>query len=497
MNYILAIDQGTTGTTASLIDAKSFQFLGECSEDYPQIFPQPGWVEHNLNDIWHTVENTVTKLLKKFNVTGSQILSIGITNQRETTCAFKKDGTPLHNAIVWQDRRTENFCQELRAKNLEPMIKQKTGLTLDPYFSATKMRWLLEHSPAVKMASNSQDLLFGTIDTFLLYKLTGHTIHSTDSSNASRTLLFNLKSNQWDAELTQLFQIPHETLPEIKVSIGQFGVTKNLSFLPDGITINCILGDQQAALFGQGGQSKGSMKCTYGTGAFLLFNTGENLIHSQHGLLTTVFFSHQGQTFYAIEGSTYIAGALVQWLRDQLKIIKESAEVEALANQVKNLDEMKYIMFFPFFTGIGSPHWNANAKAALVGLTRDSSSAHIARAALEGIALSINDLIDAMRQDANISITELRVDGGAVMNSLLMEFQATFSGLTIVRPKVIETTSYGAALGAGVGKGIIKIDELNHLWKKDRDFHPLSSQNEQDYFSAKKMQWKHTIKKIF
>lgn len=495
MNYILSIDQGTTGTRSCLIDATTFSLIGQVSKEYPQIYPKPSWVEHNLNDIWSTVESTIKEVLKNHNVQGNMIKAIGITNQRETTCAFDKKGTPLANAIVWQDRRTADFCQELRDKNLSEKIKVKTGLPIDPYFSATKMNWLLKNNSAVKEANTSGNLLFGTVDTFLLYKLSGNVSHKTDASNASRTMLMDLKTCDWDKELLEIFSVKRETLPSIEDSFGEFGVTKGLGFLPDGIPVTGILGDQQSALFGQAGFHKGDMKCTYGTGAFVLLNTGEELVYSKSGLLTTVEYRHKGKAVYALEGSSYIAGAAVQWLRDNLKIISKSTEVEPLAREVKNLEELKHIQFFPFFAGIGSPHWNAEAKGALTGLTRDSSRSHIAYACLEGIAMSINDLLSAMKKDTGLAITTLKVDGGAAANSLLMELQATISETTIIRPKVIETTAFGAAMAAAIGAGLTDFEKLETTWKKDREF-PI----EQDllpYIKDKKILWNKTIDAFF
>ena len=495
MDYILAIDQGTTGTRACLIEASKFTLIGQISKEYPQIYPKPSWVEHNLNDIWSTVEFTVKELLKKYNVQGHMIKAIGITNQRETTCAFNKNGTPLANAIVWQDRRTADFCQKLRDKNLSEKIKDKTGLPIDPYFSATKMNWLLNNNSEILEAQNSGNLLFGTIDTFLLYKLSGNTSFKTDASNASRTMLMNLKTCDWDDELLEIFSVQRACLPSIEDSFGEFGVTKGLSFLPDGLPITGILGDQQSALFGQAGFQKGDMKCTYGTGAFVLLNTGNEIIYSKSGLLTTVEYRHKGIAVYALEGSSYIAGAAVQWLRDNLKIISKSSDIESLAREVENLEELKHIQFFPFFSGIGSPYWNAEAKAALVGLTRDSSRSHVAFACLEGIAMSINDLLSAMKQDTGLLIKTLKVDGGASSNSLLMELQATISETTIVRPKVIETTAYGAAMAAAIGAGLTDFDKLADTWKKDREF--SIDKDLLPYISDKKQLWNKTIQTIF
>ena len=496
MKYILSIDQGTTGTTACLIDAETFLFIGKVNQEYPQIYPKPSWVEHNLNDIWSTVEFTTNELLRTNNVQGSQIIAIGITNQRETTCAFNRAGVPLANAIVWQDRRTSDFCHELSSRaGLAEKIKSTTGLPVDPYFSATKMNWLLKNNSHVADAASKNDLLFGTIDTFLLYKLTGHTSHKTDASNASRTMLMNLKTTNWDQELLDLFEIKKQFLPSIEDSFHQFGITKNLSFLPDGIPVTGILGDQQSALFGQAGFYAGEMKCTYGTGAFVLLNTGDKIVSSRSGLLTTVEYRHKGKACYALEGSSYIAGAAVQWLRDNLKIISKSSEVEALALEVKNLDELKHILFFPFFSGIGSPYWNADAKASIVGLTRDSNRAHIAYACLEGIALSINDLLSAMRKDTGLSIDTLKVDGGAVENNLLMQLQASISNTKIIKPKVIETTAFGAALAAAIGVGIVELDQLKNIWQKDREFAPDA--NIVSYVKDKKLLWNKIINSFY
>lgn len=496
MKYILSIDQGTTGTTACLIDAETFLFIGKVNQEYPQIFPKPSWVEHNLNDIWSSVEHTSRELLRTHNVQGSQIIAIGITNQRETTCAFNRAGSPLANAIVWQDRRTSEFCQELRTRpGLIEKIKTATGLPIDPYFSATKMNWLLNQNSAVKNAADKNDLLFGTIDTFLLYKLSGHISHKTDASNASRTMLMNLQSCNWDQELLDLFGVKKEFLPSIEDSFHLFGITKGLSFLPDGIPITGILGDQQSALFGQAGFYQGEMKCTYGTGAFVLLNIGDKLVYSKSGLLTTVEYRHKGKACYALEGSSYIAGAAVQWLRDNLKIISKSSEVESLAREVKSLDELKNILFFPFFSGIGSPYWNAEAKASIVGLTRDSNRAHIAYACLEGIALSINDLLMAMRKDTGLAIDTLKVDGGAVENNLLMQLQASISETKIIKPKVIETTAFGAALAAAIGAGITEFDQLKNIWQKDREFGIEESLVQ--YTKDKKVLWNKILKSFY
>lgn len=496
MKLILSIDQGTTGTTACLINADTFSFIGKVNKEYPQIYPKPSWVEHDLNDIWFSVQHTIDEVFKIFNVNKAQVVAIGITNQRETTCAFNRKGTPLANAIVWQDKRTADFCNHLRNdKILSEKIKTLTGLPIDPYFSASKMNWLLKNNPTVKDAASKNDLLLGTIDTFLLYKLTGHTTHKTDASNASRTMLMDLKNAAWDQDLLDLFEVKKDFLPSIEDSFGHFGVTKNLNFLPDGIPITGILGDQQSALFGQVGFYQGEMKCTYGTGAFVLLNTGEKLVYSKSGLLSTVEYKYKNKICYALEGSSYIAGAAVQWLRDNLKIISKSSDVEPLARKITNLAELKHIQFFPFFSGIGSPHWNAEAKGAIVGLTRDSGQSHIAFACLEGIAMAINDLLVAMKKDTGLAIKTLKVDGGAATNALLMELQATISETTIIRPKVIETTAFGAALAAAIGAEITTLEGLVDLWKKDCEF-PIN-QNLLPYIAEKKILWNKAIQTFF
>jgi len=493
MSFILAIDQGTTGTTSAIIDIESFNIFAKQNLEFPQIYPSPGLVEHDLDDIWNTVSKTITALLCKHNISPSEIKCIGITNQRETTCAFTKDARPLANAIVWQDRRTSEFCKSIKAT--EKSIQEKTGLPLDPYFSATKMRWLLKNVPLVKEAHRNKDLLFGTIDTFLLYKLTQSSSYKTEASNASRTLLMNLESGQWDEELLSLFEIDRENLPEICDSFFPFGVTKGLDFLPDGIPITGILGDQQAALFGQAGVNVGDTKCTYGTGAFLLFNTGSKIKRSTHGLLSTTAYQHNGKRCYALEGSCYIAGAAVQWLRDNLSIIDTSPDIETLARQVKDLKEMEHLLFLPFFTGIGSPYWNPDAKAAITGITRDTNRSHLARACLDGIAFSINDLLHAMQNDTKIPISSLKVDGGAVQNELLLEIQATISNTTIARPQIIETTAFGAALAAAVGSKIINFDSVATVWKLDREF--KKNKATVDFYKNKALQWEKLIKKLF
>ena len=483
--YILSLDQGTTGTTATIINAETFEFIDKENQEFKQYFPNTGWVEHDLDEIWKSVRQTVRVVLNRNNIDVDKIKSIGITNQRETTCAFNRKGEALAKAIVWQDRRTADFCESIKSN--EGLFKKRTGLPLDPYFSGTKMHWLLENNQYVKEAHKNKDLKFGTIDTFLLYRLTNHASHKTDVTNASRTLLMNLDTCDWDEELCSKLNVEKELLPEICESIAEFGVTRGLDFLPDGIPINGILGDQQAALFGQACFSQGTGKCTYGTGAFMLVNTGEEKKYSEHGLLTTVAYKYQGKTYYALEGSCYIAGACVQWLRDNLQIIDSASQTEDKALAVKNIDQIKDLILLPFFTGIGSPYWKPNAKAALIGMTRATDTNDICRAALEGIALSINDLIKAMKSDMGSDLEEFKVDGGAVANNLLMQIQADISGVNVTRPQIIETTSYGAALAAAIGAGLMTIEDVSKQWQKESLFETKSDHRE--YYDYKKNLW--------
>ena len=489
--YVLAIDQGTTGTTALLIDAQSLEIVAEGSQDYPQIYPKPGWVEHDLNEIWRTVGFTVGEALKKAHAKASDVMAIGITNQRETTCAYDKTGKPLANAIVWQDRRTSAFCADHK-DSFKNKYTPRTGLPLDPYFSGTKMRWLLENVPAVKAAADKQELRLSTIDTFVLYKLTHGETFATEPSNASRTQLLNLETYQWDEELLRFFGVPGEALPKVQDTFGEFGKTKGLDFLPDGIPIACLFGDQQSALFGQACLNVGDIKCTYGTGAFLLVNTGEKRVISKQGLLTTGAYAFKGKKVYAMEGSSYIAGAAVQWLRDNLKIIDKSSEVEKLAREATD-EQMEHLLFFPYFSGIGAPYWVPEAKASLLGMTRDTGAAQIARACLEGVALAVNDCVEAFQKDLG-KLNDIKVDGGATANALLMQSQANFSGKKILRPKNIETTAYGAALGALVGLGKITLDDVGKLWKLDQEFRPDSGAH---YYDKKLDQWSRTIKRLY
>ncbi len=488
--YILSIDQGTTGTTSLLIEMESMKVIDKVNREFPQIYPKPGWVEHNLNDIWDSVKSATKELFKKNNISSNDISTIGITNQRETTCAFDRAGNPLANAIVWQDRRTANFCEELKKQDLTDLFHKRTGLPIDSYFSGTKINWLLNNNLKVQEHAKNDDLLFGTIDTFLLYKLTGGESYNTDVTNASRTLLMDIAKCEWDEELLKHLSVDKNQLPTISESFSSFGKTKSLSFLEDGIPITGILGDQQAALFGQACFNKGESKCTYGTGAFMLLNTGTEKHYSKNGLLTTVAYKFEGKTYYALEGSTYIAGACIQWLRDNLKFFKDSAEVEKEARKVKSLSDVENVFFFPFFTGIGSPYWNSEVQASITGLTRGTGIPEISRAAMEGVSFSINDLITAFNKDSGSELQSLKVDGGAVVNDLWMEIQASCSNLNIIRPQVIETTALGAAMAASVGLGAKDLDSLKDLWSEEKTFTPSS---DTQYFKTKYSNWSASI----
>ncbi|HXN54683.1 MAG TPA: glycerol kinase GlpK [Myxococcales bacterium] len=449
--YVLAIDQGTTGSTAIVIDRR-LSVKGRSTVEFPQIFPRPGWVEHDLDDIWASTRKAVAQALRNASAKGADIAAIGITNQRETTAIWERlGGKPIHNAIVWQCRRTAAMCDAMKAEGKEPFVRAKTGLVLDAYFSGTKIRWLLENVKGARARAERGDLAFGTIDSFLLWRLTGGAVHATDATNASRTLLMDLATRTWDEELLALFQVPRALLPEIKPSAGLFGTTRGVSGLPDGIPIAGIAGDQQAALVGNGCFEAGDAKCTYGTGAFLLMNAGPSPVGSKHGLLSTVGWQIGDEVAYALEGSAFIAGAVVQWLRDGLKLIRKSADIEALAKEVPDSGG---VVFVPALAGLGAPHWRQDARGLISGIDRGTKAAHLARAALEGVAFQIYDLVQAMAKDIGQPMPMFRVDGGASANDLMMQFQADLLGAPIERPRMIETTALGAAFLAGLGAGV-------------------------------------------
>lgn len=465
----MAIDQGTTGSTVSILN-QSGSLVAKVNQEYPQIFPRPGWVEHNPEDIWKSVTNVIQKALEQGKIVGSDIAAIGITNQRETLVLWdKSSGKSIYNAIVWQCRRTHEYCEKLKKDKKQSLIRKKTGLVIDPYFSATKVRWILKNVAGANEKARLGDALFGTIDTFLLWRLTSGTVHKTDVSNASRTMLMNIHTGQWDEELLKLFSVPRQILPEICDSSGVFGKTQGLGFLPDGIPIAGIAGDQQSALFGQACFSVGEAKCTFGTGSFLLMNTGTKPIASKHQMLTTVAWKLPRQKMtYALEGGAFVCGAAVQWLRDGLQIISKSAEVEELARKVASPEGVEFV---PALTGLGAPHWKAEARGLISGLTRGSTKAHIARATLEAMALQNTDILIAMEKDLGKKLKGLRVDGGAAVNNLLMQMQADYMGTRVTRPKQIETTSMGAAYLAGLGVEYwSSLDEIKRIWLADQEF---------------------------
>ncbi len=470
--YILSFDQGTTSSRAILFDHEG-QIHTIAQKEFTQHFPKPGWVEHDPLEIWSTQMGVATEAISKQGLSLNDIAAIGITNQRETTVVWNnKTGAPIYNAIVWQDRRTADFCDQLKANGHQTMIQQKTGLVIDAYFSGSKIKWILDHVEGARDLAKNGDLCFGTIDTWLVWKLTNGKVHVTDATNASRTMLYNIHTLQWDTELLNLFDIPANILPQVKSSSEVYGHTTQL-FAHHEIPIAGIAGDQQAALFGQMCTSPGMVKNTYGTGCFMLMHTGEKAVTSQHHLLTTIALQINGKTYYALEGSVFIGGAVVQWLRDGLHLIRNSSEVEALASQVENTDGVYLV---PAFAGLGAPYWNQHARGTIVGITRGTSSAHIARAALESIAFQTYDVLKAMEADAHIPIAELRVDGGATNNNLLMQFQSDLLDTLVIRPTLVETTALGAAYLAGLAVGFWKnIDELQQKWKIDKTFSPKAA----------------------
>lgn len=464
---IIAIDQGTTSSKAILFN-KEGKIVGSANKEFRQIFPKPGWVEHDPLEIWESQYSSVVEVLKNAGIGKKEIAGIGISNQRETTVVWDKEtGEPIYNAIVWQDRRTSNYCDKLKSKGHFELIKDKTGLVIDSYFSATKLRWILKKVPGAKAKAKAGKLAFGTIDSWLIWKLSGEKLHVTDVTNASRTMIYNIKTLCWDKELLDLFGIPESMLPEVKSSSEIYGNTDEKLFgFP--IPIAGVAGDQQAATFGQMCLTPGSVKNTYGTGCFMLYNTGNVPVKSSNNLLTTIAWQIDGKTIYALEGSVFIGGAIVQWLRDGLGIIKSSSEVEALA---KTVDDNGGVYLVPALTGLGAPYWDQYARGIIIGLTRGSNSGHIARAALESIAFQTADVLKAMEVDAGVKIKELKVDGGAVANDLLMQFQADIMAVSVYRPQVLETTALGAAYLAGLAvKFWDNIDDIKNQWSLDRCF---------------------------
>ena len=493
MTYLLALDQGTSSSRSIVFDAGGHA-LATAQQEIAQIYPQPGWVEHDPHEIWRTQLATAREALVKAGIRASQVRAIGITNQRETTVVWNRStGLPVHHAIVWQDRRGEPTCVTLRERGLAAMIQAKTGLLVDAYFSGTKLRWILDHVPLARQQADNGELAFGTVDTWLIWHLTGGSVHATDVSNASRTMLFNIHTNQWDPELLQALDIPAAMLPNIRPSAAHYGEV-NAELLGHAIPIGGVAGDQQSALFGQGCFKAGMVKNTYGTGCFMLMHTGNKFETSHHGLITTSAAQPTAQPEFAIEGSVFVGGAVVQWLRDGLHAIQSSSEVQALAESVPDSGG---VIIVPAFTGLGAPYWKPDARGTITGLTRGSTVAHIARAALESIAYQSAALLRAMQQDAieagGASVVELRVDGGACINDLLMQFQADLLGIPVVRPAVTETTALGAAYLAGLATGVYKgTDELSELWRSERRFLPVLAP---ERARALMEQWEYAVKR--
>jgi glycerol kinase len=473
MTYLLALDQGTSSSRSIVFDAEG-RTVAMAQQELTQIYPQPGWVEHDPLEIWRTQMMTARDALAKAGISAAEVRGVGITNQRETTIVWnRKTGLPIHHAIVWQDRRAEPTCAELRDRGLAPTIQAKTGLLVDAYFSGTKLKWLLDNVPGARQMANHGELAFGTVDCWLIWNLTGGAVHATDVSNASRTMLFNVHTNQWDVELLKELDIPPSLLPSVKPSSAIYGEVVP-SLLGAAVTIGGVAGDQQSALFGQACFKAGMVKNTYGTGCFMLMHTGGNFQTSHNGLITTSAAQVTEHPEFALEGSVFVGGAVVQWLRDGLHAIQGSGEVQALAQSVPDSGG---VIVVPAFTGLGAPYWKPDARGTITGLTRGSTVAHIARAALESIAYQSAALLQAMSRDAvdagGASVSELRVDGGACVNDLLMQFQADLLGIPVVRPAVIETTGLGAAYLAGLSVGVYSnTDELTHLWRAERRFVP-------------------------
>ncbi|MEX0600275.1 MAG: glycerol kinase GlpK [Rhodothermales bacterium] len=487
--FILALDQGTTSSRAILFD-HSGHIHAVSQREFKQIFPRPGWVEHDPNEIWSTQAGVAAEVIAKAGIRPRDVAAIGITNQRETTIVWDRTtGRPIHNAIVWQDRRTAGYCDSLRDAGYEDLIRSKTGLVIDSYFSGTKVRWMLDNVDGARERARRGELAFGTVDSWLIWKLTDGRVHVTDVTNASRTLLYNIHRNEWDEELLDLLEVPGSMLPEVRSSSEVYAETAG-DAISASVPIAGIAGDQQAALFGQVCTRPGMVKNTYGTGCFMLMQTGEEAVQSKNNLVTTIAWKIGDTTEYALEGSIFIAGAVVQWLRDGLGIIQKSSDVEPLARSV---DDNGGVYFVPAFTGLGAPHWDPYARGAIVGLSRGTNAGHIARAALEGIAFQTVDVIRAMEADSGLDLAQLRVDGGATANNLLMQFQADLLGVPVIRPKVSETTALGAAYLAGLAVGFwADRDEIAAQWKEDRRFEPSMDRNRADHLMT---QWTRALER--
>ena len=488
---VLAIDQGTTGTTA-LVIGHDCSVLGRAYSEFTQYYPHPGWVEHDAVEIWKVSLDVASRAVAAADIEGAELAAIGITDQRETTVIWdRRTGRPVHRAVVWQSRQTAEICDRLRDAGHEKWIHERTGLVLDAYFSASKIRWILDRVPNGQALAEAGDLLFGTIDTWLLWKLTGGEVHATDPTNASRTLLFDIHRRRWASDLLELFDVPRVMLPEVRPSSGVFGRTRSLGSLPAGIPIAGIAGDQQAALYGQACWRPGMVKATYGTGSFVVLNMGDTVTLSENGLVTTVCCDATGGPAYALEGSIFTTGAAIQWLRDEMGLIDHAAETETIGSRVS--DTMG-VYVVPAFAGLGAPHWDMHARGAVVGLTRGSGRDQLIRATLDSIAYQTRDVVDIMNRDSGIEITELRVDGGAAANNVLMQFQADILGIPVVRPNLLETTAAGAAFLAGLGTGFWQDpDELESSWRKERLFEPSMDEGRRDELNEG---WRNAVRRV-
>ena len=487
--YILALDQGTTSSRAIVFDHDG-KICSVAQKEFTQYFPKPGWVEHNPNEIWSSQASVIAESISAIDINGLDIAGIGITNQRETTIVWDVDtDEPIYNAIVWQDRRTADYCDKLKAEGLIDTIREKTGLIIDAYFSGTKIKWILDNVPGARQRAEQGKLRFGNVDSWLVWRLTRGEVHVTDVTNASRTMLFNINTLKWDADLLKLLDIPVSMLPEVKTSSEVYGHTKTTIFAHE-VPISGIAGDQQAALFGQMCIEPGAIKNTYGTGCFVMLNTGEKPVKSENNLLTTIAWKIGDKINYALEGSIYVGGSVVQWLRDGLCCIKSSSEIEELAASVPDSGG---VFFVPALTGLAAPYWDQHARGTIIGITRGTTTAHIARAALDGIAFQTYDIARAMAKDMGAPLTELKVDGGASRNNLLMQYQANLLGIKVVRPKITETTALGAAYLAGLAVGFWKdLDEIKQQWQVERTFDPVSDNEE---IAAAKQGWADAVRR--
>ncbi|MBL6449071.1 glycerol kinase GlpK [Fulvivirga sp. 29W222] len=486
VKYIIALDQGTTSSRAVLFNDKG-ELLAIEQQEFKQYFPKPGWVEHDAQEIWDTQYEVLTALIANQKIKPAEIAALGITNQRETTIVWEKaTGKPIHKAIVWQDKRTSSICNDLKNKGMEGMVREKTGLVIDSYFSATKIQWILDNVPGARDKADAGELLFGTVDTWLVWKLTKGKQHVTDYTNASRTMLYDIRQLEWDTELIDMLRVNKSLLPEVKPSATHFGMWE---FGGEEIPITGIAGDQQAALFGQACCEVGMAKNTYGTGCFMLMNTGDKLQMSENGLITTIAYGVDGKVHYALEGSVFVAGAAVQWLRDGIKLIKDTSETEALAEEVKDTED---VFVVPAFVGLGAPYWDMYARGAIFGLTRDTDTRHLVKATLDSLAYQTRDILEAMQKDSKIDLKSLKVDGGAVANNYLMQFQSDILGVEVVRPEVIESTAQGAAYLAGIGVGMWKQEDLTKLQKINRVFKPMLEEKTRERLYKK---WQEAVKR--